>query len=247
MRAQSADILRRTEYVLRLDNVHAGGRVSEPTVNEPDRHISDRAYSTSPGNLVQQIRAKPFLAVVTLLLLVLLVFDLLGSAKVDAWTIVLVFMVILPWSLPALLDLMTSLGDSFAISNLKSLQFGNFKVEQLEKKVNEQAAQLDAQRKILDDLALYSMAFYIYDKLKYLTLGSWPNTIPPSGKYKDVQNETFDHDLRYLRDHGYLELFQIDELVPGENLVGKLIVTEMGRRFVELKEARLRPAMPNAH
>jgi hypothetical protein len=36
-------------------------------------------------------------------------------------------------------------------------------------------------------------------------------------------------------------------LVPGENLVGKLIVTEMGRRFVELKEAHLRPAMPSLH
>jgi hypothetical protein len=63
------------------------------------------------------------------------------------------------------------------------------------------------------------------------------------GEGKYVQGETFDHDLRYLRDHGYLELFQISQLVPGENLVSKLVVTEVGRRFVELKEARLRPAM----
>ena len=224
-----------------------GGRVSEPTVNEAYQHTSDPAYLASSGNLVQQIRAKPFLAVVTLLLLVLLVLDLLGSAKVDAWTIVLVFMVILPWSLPSLLELMTSLSDTFARSNLKSLQFGNFKIEQLEKKVSEQGAQLDAQRKILDDLALYSMAFYIYDKLKYLTLGTAAEYKSTLGEYKYVQNEAFDHDLRYLRDHGYLELFQISQLVPGENLVGKLIVTEMGRRFVELKEARLRPSMPNTH
>ena len=221
--------------------------MSEPTVNEPDQHTSDPASSASPGDLVQQIRAKPFLAVVTLLLLVLPVLDLLGSAKVDAWTIVLVFMVILPWSLPSLLELMTSLGNSFARSNLKSLQFGNFKIEQLEKKVNEQAAQLDAQRKILDDLALYSMAFYFYDKLKYLALGTTTEYRSTLGEYKYVQNEAFDHDLRYLRDHGYLELFQISQLVPGENLVGKLIVTEMGRRFVELKEARLRPSFPSTH
>src|SRR5262245_2869812 len=38
-----------------------------------------------------------------------------------------------------------------------------FKVEQIEKK-------LDEHRRILDDLILYSMAFYIYDKLKYLHL-----------------------------------------------------------------------------
>jgi hypothetical protein len=142
---------------------------------------------------------------------------------------------------------MTSLSDVFAKSNLKSLQIGNFKIEQLEKKVNEQAAQLESQRRMLDDLALYSMAFYIYDKLKYLCLGTEAEYRSAFGEYKYVQDETFDHDLRYLRDHGYLELFQISQLVPGDNLVGKLIVTEMGRRFVELKEARLAPAMPAPH
>ena len=89
------------------------------------------------------------------------------------------------------------------------------------------------------------MAFYIYDKLKYLCLGTNTKYRSAFGEYKYVQDGTFDHDLRYLRDHGYLELFQISQLVPGENLVGKLVVTEMRRRFVELKENRLRPAMPS--
>ena len=34
-------------------------------------------------------------------------------------------------------------------------------------------------------------------------------------------------------------MFQLAELSPGENLVGRLKVTEMGQRFVELKEGRL--------
>ena len=90
---------------------------------------------------------------------------------------------------------------------------------------------------MLDDLILYSMAFHIYDKLKYLHLGSL-NRNGPYGEYKYVKEEPFDHDLRYLRDHGYLEDFQIGDLVPGENLVGRLKVTQMGQRFVNLKEGR---------
>jgi hypothetical protein len=119
------------------------------------------------------------------------------------------------------------------------VQIGNFKIEQLERKVSEHAQQIDEQRRILDDLALYSMAFYIYDKLKYLYLGTLEEFRSQYGEYRYVRDEVFDHDLRYLRDHGYLELFQISELTSGEDLVGKLKVTEMGRRFVELKEARL--------
>ena len=223
------------------------GQVSEPTAIEPDRRPSDPAWAGTGDNLVQQVRARPIVAVVTLFLLALLILDLFGFAKVDAWAIVLLVLILVPWCLPATLGLMTSLSDAFVKSNLKSLQIGNFKIEQLEKMVNEQAEQLESQRRILDDLALYSMAFYIYDKLKYLCLGTDAEYRSAFGEYKYVQDETFDHDLRYLRDHGYLELFQISQLAPGENLVGKLVVTEMGRRFVELKENRLRPAMPSVH
>jgi hypothetical protein len=54
-----------------------------------------------------------------------------------------------------------------------------------------------------------------------------------------TMNQPTNHDLRYLRDHGYLEMFQLAELKPGDNLVCRLKVTEMGQRFVELKEGRL--------
>ena len=206
--------------------------------------MSDQVPSVSPlpdntRPLIEQIRGRPWLSVFTAALILLLALDLCGRVKVDGWAIVLFLLAILPWTLSAMIEALTTLGDAFVKSSLKSVQIGNFKIEQLEKKVTEQAEQIDIQRKILDDLALYSMAFYIYDKLKYLCLGTLPESAGRYGEYKYHPDEAFDHDLRYLRDHGYLELFQIAQLQPGENLVGKLVPTEMGRRFVELKEARL--------
>ena len=83
------------------------------------------------------------------------------------------------------------------------------------------------------------MGYYIYDKLKYIALGVLPEYRHQFAEYKYVRDEAFDHDLRYLRDHGYLEMFQLSDLAPGENLVGKLRATEMGLQFVRLKERGL--------
>ena len=214
--------------------------------------MSDQMPSVSPlpdnnRSLTEQIRGRPLLGIFTVVLILLLVLDLSGRVKVDGWAIILFLLAILPWTLSTIIAAFTAFSDAFAKSSLSSLQIGNFKIAQLEKTVTEQAQQIDAQRKILDDLALYSMAFYIYDKLKFLCLGTLPEFDGRYGEYKYHPDEAFDHDLRYLRDHGYLELFQIGSLQPGENLVGKLVPTEMGRRFVELKEARLTrrtPAVP---
>lgn len=201
------------------------------------RYLGDYVHSS-----LEQVRTRPLATIVTIFALALLILQLSGHIEVDGWAISLFVIACLPWSGPAILSTLKAFGDAFADSRIRSLQIGNFKIEQLEQKVSEQASQLDEQRKILDNLALYSMAFYIYDKLKYLYLGTLAASAAQFGEYKYVRDEAFDHDLRYLRDHGYLELFQISQLTPGENLVGKLKVTEMGRRFVELKEARLRQA-----
>ncbi len=87
--------------------------MSEPTAIEPDQHPSDPAWAGPGDNMVQQVRARPIVAAVTLLLLVLLILDLFGFARVDAWAIVLLVLILLPWSLPATLGLMTSLSDAF--------------------------------------------------------------------------------------------------------------------------------------
>jgi hypothetical protein len=152
------------------------------------------------------------------------------TIKLDKYSIALLVLALLPWSLPAFRKVADTIGEALVAANIKSFEIAGIKVEQIEKR-------LDEQRQMLDDLILYSMAFHIYDKLKYLALGP----LDPKGKlaeYKYVDDEASNHDLRYLRDHGYLEHFQLHDLRSGENLVGKLKVTEMGQRFVKLKEDR---------
>jgi len=147
---------------------------------------------------------------------------------------------VIPWSFSTCLSALRSFGKAFSEANIQSVEFGAVKIQALERKVGEQDRKIDEQRRILDDLALYSMAYYIYDKLKFLYFGTRDGFHERYGEYKYVSDEPTDHDLRYLRDHGYVEMFQLAELRPGENLVGRLKVTEMGQRFVELKEGRLK-------
>src|SRR5215469_6077685 len=183
------------------------------------------------------IKARPVHALVSLFLLLLLMLHLGGVIKVDGYAIALLILAMLPWSFSTWNAIFDAIGESLTKANIKSFQIGSLKVEQLERKIEEHSKILDVQRDMLDDLIIYSMAFYIYDKLKYIHLG----TIDPNGPYKEykyVKSDADDHDLRYLRDHGYLEIFYVRDLVPGENLVAKLKVTEMGKRFVELKEGR---------
>jgi hypothetical protein len=183
------------------------------------------------------IKEKPLPAFFSLFILALLFLHLGGVVKVDGYAIALVFLALLPWSLSTWNAIFGAIGEALSKANIKSVQFGTFKIEQLERQVAEHSRILDVQREMLDDLILYSMAFYIYEKLKFLHLGS-VDISGPYREYKYVKSDADDHDLRYLRDHGYLEMFYVRDLVPGENLVGKLKVTEMGKRFVELKETR---------
>jgi hypothetical protein len=135
-----------------------------------------RGYAQS---FIDAIRAKLLLTAVTMFLLVLLLLHLKGKIAVDGWAILLFVLAVIPWSLPSTISAFQVLSDAFGRSNFKSLQFGQFKIEQLEKRVSEQAQQIDEQRRILDDLTLYSMAFYIYEKLKYLSLGTSEERLIP--------------------------------------------------------------------
>jgi hypothetical protein len=182
-------------------------------------------------------RHRIVLSIVTALLLIMFALHLAGTIRMDGYAIALLVLALLPWCVPFLPAAFRSIGEALNAANLKSFEIGGLKIEQLERKIEEHSQILDEQRRIIDDLVVYSMAFYIYDKLKYLHIGSH-DPQGPYREYKYVKDEAFDHDLRYLRDHGYLNLFMISDLQPGENLVGKLQVTEMGRRFVEMKEAR---------
>ena len=151
-----------------------------------------------------------------------------GTLKVDAYAIVLLALAALPWSLPAFNTVVEAMGAALKNAHITSFQIGGVRmeIEKIEKKLDEHRQTLDAleEQRWMNELVLYSMAFPIYEKLKHFHLG------PP---YHEIytKEEGFDHDLRYLRDHGYLEWFKIEELRDGDDL--------MGQRFVKLKEDRV--------
>jgi hypothetical protein len=84
----------------------------------------------------------------------------------------------------------------------------------------------DAQEKI-NTIVQYSLAFYLFDHLYHLY---------HDNEYIYHKNENFAHDLRFLREHGYLEDFHIGPLQDGENLIGKARLTPLGKLLVELRE-----------
>ncbi len=192
--------------------------------------IGPRPTVSYSSRLFREIATRPLATLFSVICVILFVLQAHNTVKIDGYGISLLAMAALPWSLKAVEVIADAIGQALVHANIKSFQIAGVKVEQIEKK-------LDEQRRILDDLILYTMAFHIYDKLKFLHLGA----LDPHGEYEEykyVNDEAFNHDLRYLRDHGYLELFQFADLVPGQNLVGKLKVTEMGQRFVNLRVAR---------
>jgi hypothetical protein len=121
-------------------------------------------FSSYTSRLIHALSARPVAFLVTIVCRSLFILHARGTLKVDAYAIVLLALAALPWSLPAFNTVVDAIGDALVKANIKSLQIGGIKAEQIEKK-------LDEQRRILDDLILYSMAFHIYDKLKHLYLG----------------------------------------------------------------------------
>ena len=193
-------------------------------------------FSSYSSRLKHAFSARPVAVLVTLVCVTLFILHARGTLKVDAYAIVLLALAALPWSLPAFDTVVKAMGATLKNAHITSFQIGSVRMEidKIEKKLDEQRQTLDAlqEQRWMNELVLYSMAFPIYEKLKHFHLG------PP---YHEIytKEEGFDHDLRYLRDHGYLEWFKIEELRDGDDLVGKLKATEMGQRFVKLKEDRV--------
>ena len=85
----------------------------------------------------------------------------MGLIKIDGWVLVLLVIAAIPWSFSTLLSALRSFGKAFGESNIQSMQFGAVRIQALERRVSEQDQKIDEQRRMLDDLALYSMAYYI--------------------------------------------------------------------------------------
>jgi hypothetical protein len=158
---------------------------------------------------------KLLVSVVALASLLLVVFK---GVEVQSGIVALVTIAILPW-VAAVIETMELPGGAKVM------------FREVREKVERQEQQLNVQQEIITQLVVYSMAGYIFDHLSKLYHGN-----RDGGEYLFRDDEAMKWDLRYLRDHGYLEHFHIRSLRDGENLIGQLRLTPMGNFLVELRE-----------
>jgi hypothetical protein len=152
------------------------------------RKMSD-AGQESIDRLAEE-RKKTIVSVcVTSICIVLFILDLSGLIKVDGWAFALLVIAVIPWSFSTLLSALRSFGKAFGESNIQSVEIGAVKIQALERRVSEQDRKIDQQRRILDDLTLYSMAYYIYDKLTFLYFGTRDGYGDHYREYKYVNDE----------------------------------------------------------
>src|ERR1700680_2502496 len=119
--------------------------------------ISPRAAARLSSALTQFSRAiadRPLAAAFSAVCLCLFVLQEAGKIELDKYSIVLFVLALLPWSISTFDKVAHAIGQALVAANIKSFQIAGVKVEQLEKR-------LDEQRQMLDDLILYSMAFHI--------------------------------------------------------------------------------------
>lgn len=111
----------------------------------------------------------------------------------------------------------------------------NQRVDDQQRTLTRQERTLARQQDVINQLVAYSMASYIFKHLQFVYHGQrrdsgWPD------EYLFRKNHPFEHDLRFLRDHGYIEFLEIGSLNDGENLVKRLTLTPVGNFYVDLRE-----------
>jgi len=158
----------------------------------------------------------------TALLIAHLVWPRLGIDYISA---VLIIVASLPW-LPAILQ-------SAKFPGGWELTF-----REMENKVQDQQTELDEQRRILDkqqeiinQLVVFSMAFFLFERLKGLYYARKNNS-----EYLFHQTDDFIKDLRYLRDNGYIEILGIGQLHDQQDIAHVVKLTPIGEYYVHLRE-----------
>ncbi len=153
-----------------------------------------------------------------------LVLALVLDIDVNAGIVALVVLAALPW--------LASVVESVELPGLGSLRLREVqdKVQRQQEQLGAQERKLNDQQKIITQLVLYSMSWYLFDLLANLYHRA------RTGEEYLYRSGAMDRDLRFLRDHGYLVHFTITDLRDGENLVGKVQLTPVGNFLVELRE-----------
>jgi Na+/alanine symporter len=164
--------------------------------------------------------------IITLAAAVLLVAHLLWpKLAIDYISAVLIVIASLPW-LPAILQ-------SAKFPGGWELTF-----REMEGKVQNQQAELDKQRRLLEkqqeivnQLVVFSMAFFLFERLRGLYYARKRNN-----EYLFHKTDDYIKDLRFLRDHGYIEIIGIGELHDGQDIARTVRLTPIGEYYVHLRE-----------
>jgi hypothetical protein len=152
--------------------------------------------------------------------ILLAVFHITGLLRLDIVALVLIVIAVIPFLLPYLSD------------KTKSIEAFSVKTEILEKKVRIQDEEIKKQQKIIHQIVVYSMAYYLYDILRIFD--ECQRGVRKEFKFK----KTDEHSLRFLRDNGYIEqTFKIASLTEGENLADKVKLTPIGKFYIELRKS----------
>jgi hypothetical protein len=158
-------------------------------------------------------------AIITCLVVILIFVQLYAQLVIKPETVALVIIAALPWL-------------STIVERIDLPGGGSVKFREVQASVEAQKEQIQFQQQIINQLVVYSMSYFIFEHLKQIHHRS-----REGGEYLFRNNDAFKRDLRFLRDHGYFEHFNVGDLFEGQNLVGHLKLTPVGNFYVELREA----------
>ena len=108
------------------------------------------------------------------------------------------------------------------------------RVDNQQKAISAQEQKLEEQQHVINQLVTYSMAEYIFKHLRYIYFGQKKKQGYPA-EYLYRKNDSFEHDMRFLRDHGYIEFLHVGGLADGVNLIDVVKLTPVGAFYVKLR------------
>ena len=160
---------------------------------------------------------------ISLAVLLLIIVQLWKGLELKPETVALVILALLPWF-------------STIIESVELPGGGKLLFREVRAVVAAQEQKIRAQQEVINQLVIYSMSQLIYQHLR----GIYNATKNGTEYLFQGDHEAFRRDLRFLRDHGYLEHFHVNELKDRQNLASFIRLTPTGEFYVYLREGSVR-------
>lgn len=147
--------------------------------------------------------------------------------KIDTVSIALFIVALLPW--------ISSFIDSASLPGGWKFNFREIQktVENQEKKLQDQNGLIQQQRKIIDDLVVFNMAWFLFDLLKGIYYAQKNNE-----EYSFNKNKSNTDNLLFLRNNGYIEIQGIRQLEHNSDIAKIVKLSPIGKSYVEIREKR---------